>query len=140
MPYRMSEFWSASSPDCEQPLHPKAIEGLDLFNRRSFFEAHESLEAAWREDATPIRELYRGILQAAVVYLHITRGNYPGALKVFQRSQKWLVPWPERCRGIEVGQLRRDLETAILQVQKLGPKRLSAFDPALLKPVLYEKR
>ncbi|MGD0609929.1 MAG: DUF309 domain-containing protein [Anaerolineales bacterium] len=136
----MSDLTSAVPMDCQKPLHPKAIEGLDLFNRQSYFQAHESLETAWREDTTPIRELYRGILQAAVVYLHITRGNYPGAIKVYQRSQKWLTPWPERCRGIEVGQLRRDLEKAILQVQKLGPKRLSDFDLSLLKPVLYEKQ
>jgi predicted metal-dependent hydrolase len=139
MPQSMSDLTFAGSTDCERPLHPKAIEGLDLFNRRSYFEAHESLEAAWREDPTPIRDLYRGILQVAVVYLHIARGNFPGAIKVYQRSQKWLTPWPERCRGIEVGQLRRDLETAILQVQKLGPERLAAFNPSLLKPVLYEK-
>lgn len=139
MPHRMSDLTPTGLMDCHQPLHPRAIEGLDLFNRRSYFEAHESLEAAWKEDMTPIRNLYRGILQAAVVYLHITRGNFPGAIKVYQRSQKWLTPWPERCRGIEVGQLRRDLETAILQVQQLGPERMSAFNPSLLKPVLYEK-
>jgi len=134
MPHRMTEL-----RNCQQPLHPKVIEGLELFNRRSYFEAHESLEAAWKEEATSIRDLYRGILQAAVVYLHITHCNFPGAVKVYQRSQKWLTRWPETCRGIQVGQLQRDLQAAMLQVERLGPERLSAFDPTLLKPVLYEK-
>jgi predicted metal-dependent hydrolase len=139
MPGKMPDFSSPGRWDCERPLHPQAVEGLELFNRGLYFEAHEALEAAWREEAAPIRELYRGILQAAVVYLHITRANFPGAVKVYARCQKWLAPWPEKCRGVDVGQLRRDLQAAILQVEKLGPQRLAAFDPALLKPVAYEK-
>jgi predicted metal-dependent hydrolase len=139
MPGKMSDLASAARLDCHGPLHPKAVEGLDLFNRGLYFEAHEALEAAWREEVSPIRELYRGILQAAVVYLHITRANLPGALKVYARSQKWLAPWPDRCRGIEVGQLRRDLEQAIQQVEALDPQRLSALDPSFFKPVVYAK-
>jgi uncharacterized protein len=109
--------------DCEGPLHPKAIEGLELFNNGHYWKAHEALEAAWRVEKGPIRELYRGILQAGVVYLHITRRNFAGAVKVYQRSQKWLTLWPETCRGISVGQLQRDLTRAIREVQALGPDR-----------------
>ncbi|GEM_PF-6647224 len=64
-------------------LHPKVWEGLRLFNAGHYFEAHEALEAAWNEDLRPIRELYRGLLQAAVTYLHIQRGNYAGACKMY---------------------------------------------------------
>jgi predicted metal-dependent hydrolase len=123
---------------CRGELHPRAIDGLLLFNERKFFEAHEALEDAWRSEHGPIRELYRGILQAAVVYLHITRHNYAGAIKVYGRSQKWLVPWPDLCRGINVLQLRRDLDEAVAEVRRLGPDRLSAFDVALIKPVAFE--
>jgi uncharacterized protein len=128
-----------TSSDCNAPLHPKAIEGLELFNRGRYFEAHEALEAAWRQETGPIRELYRGILQAGVVYLHITRQNFSGAIKVYQRSQKWLALWPENCRGISVGQLQLDLAGAILAMQRLGPDRLAEFDLSLLKPIIYGK-
>jgi predicted metal-dependent hydrolase len=124
-------------PGCEGPLLQKAVEGLELFNRGQYWRAHEALEAAWRAETSPIRELYRGVLQAGVVYLHITRRNYAGAMKVYKRSQKWLTLWPETCRGIKVGQLQRDLERAILEVQTLGPDRLAEFDLSLLKPVVY---
>jgi predicted metal-dependent hydrolase len=126
-------------PDCTGPLHPKAIEGIELFNRRHYFEAHEALEAAWREETGPVRELYRGTLQVAVVYLHITRKNYAGALKVYHRSQKWLNLWSETCRGVAVGQLRRDLDAAILELQTLGPGRVAEFDLSLLKPVIWNQ-
>ncbi len=124
--------------DCVGPLHPKAIEGLLLINEGKYFEAHEELEAAWREEKSKVRELYQGILQAAVTYLHITRGNYSGAIKVYGHSVRWLKDWPETCRGVGVGQLRRDLDAAIAEAQSLGEDRLSEFDRALLKPVHYK--
>jgi len=123
---------------CDAPLHPQAAEGLRLFNAGEYFEAHEALEDAWNDDKGKVRELYRGILQIAVVYLHITRNNYQGALKVYARSQKWLTDWPEVCRGIEVGRLRRDAEAAINEVKRLGEERIAEFDRSLLKPVVWD--
>jgi predicted metal-dependent hydrolase len=118
---------------CNAPLHPQALEGLHLFNAGRYFEAHEALEAAWNEEKGKVRDLYRGILQIAVVYLHITRLNYKGALKVYARSQKWLKDWPDICRGIYVEELRRNAEAVITEVQRLGAERLSEFDRSMLK-------
>jgi predicted metal-dependent hydrolase len=125
------------SSDCLAPLHFKAKEGIELFNHGHFFEAHEALEAAWREETGPVRNLYRGILQVAVVYLHITRRNYPGAFKVYLRCRKWLQPWPETCRGVAVGQLRRDLEAAVSVLQSLGPEHIADFNRQLFKPIHF---
>ena len=108
-----------------------------MFNQGYYFEAHEALEAAWRVERSPLRDLYRGILQAGVVYLHIVNHNYPGAIKVYQRCRKWLQPWPETCRGIQVGQLRRDLEDDILVLQELGPGQIASFDRTILKPIHF---
>ena len=124
---------------CNSPLHPQAVEGLRLFNAGEYFEAHEALEAAWNEEKGPVRDLYRGILQIAVVYLHITRRNYQGAIKVYGRSQKWLKGWPNVCRGIQVEELRRNAEAVITEVQRLGEVRISEFDRSLLKQVRWEE-
>ncbi len=121
--------------ECEEPLHPRARLGIQLLNAGRYFEAHEELEEAWREEPGKIRQLYQGILEAAVTYLHITRGNYAGAVKVYGRSMRWLKDWPETCRGVEVGQLRRDLADAIFEMQRLGESQIAQFDQSLLKPV-----
>src|SRR5918996_979409 len=121
----MTEF---INDPCNAPLHPRAAEGLRLFNAGEYFEAHEALEDAWNAEEGSVRELYRGILQIAVVYLHITRRNYNGAVKVYGRSQKWLKDWPELCRGIQVGELRKDAEAVMMEVNRLGPERLAEFD------------
>jgi len=121
--------------DCDGSLHERARAGIALFNEGHYFEAHEELELAWKQEKGKVRELYQGILEAGVTYLHITRGNYPGAVKVYKRSMRWLKDWPENCRGVDVGQLRRDLEAAIMEVQRLGPGGINGFDHAMLKPV-----
>ncbi|HLO29323.1 MAG TPA: DUF309 domain-containing protein [Anaerolineales bacterium] len=130
---------SRSDP-CNALPHPQAVEGLRLFNAGKYFEAHEALEEAWKEEKGAVRELYRGILQIAVVYLHITRRNYNGAVKVYGRSQRWLKDWPEICRGIEVGKLRRDAQAVMTEVGKLGLEKISEFDRSLLKPVQWHEQ
>jgi len=135
----MSDLTQAGPSDCQAPLHLRAVEGLELFNRGQYWRAHEALEAAWREETGPVRELYRGILQVAVVYLHVTRRNYAGATKVYKRCLRWLDPWPDTCRGVAVGRLRQDLEMVIQKVNELGPENLKSFDLSLLKPVSYAR-
>ena len=125
--------------DCDGPLHPRARQGLSLFNQGRYFEAHEELEAAWKDEKGDIRRLYQGILEAGVTYLHITRGNYAGAVKVYGRSMKWLKVWPEICRGVNVGQLRKDLEMVMVEVHRLGEAGLTEFDRSLLKPVVWKE-
>jgi uncharacterized protein len=128
---------TVKSSDCVGDIHPSAIKGMELFNTGEYWLAHEELEAAWKEESGAVRELYRAILQTAVIYLHITRANYRGAIKVYGRVQKWITPWPDVCRGIEIGQLRQDLEIVIAEVKRLGPDRLISFDRSLFKPVRW---
>lgn len=125
--------------ECNGELHPKALEGLWLFNQRKFFEAHEELETAWREETGEIRNLYRGILQIAVTYLHITRRNYDGAIKVYGRSQKWLKDWAEICRGIQVERLRVDAKLALQELERLGKENIAQFDVAFFRPIQWSE-
>ena len=128
-----------SLDDCNAPLHPRAVEGLRLFNEGKYFKAHEALEEAWLDEKGKVRDLYRGILQVGVAYLHITRGNYDGAVKVYKRSQRWLKDWADTCRGIHVEELRRDSEEAINEVMRLGKVRIGEFAATRLKPVRWDE-
>ena len=109
-----------------------------LFNRGEFFEAHEALEDAWRDEQGEIRDLYQGILQIAVTYLHITRGNYIGAVKVYNRSQKRLAKWPDVCQGVDVKQLLDDARLVMDEVVRLGKENIAEFDRSLFRPIVFE--
>ena len=121
--------------DCQGVLHPMAIHGISLFNRGEYWKAHEALELAWLDEKGNIRNLYRGILKVGVMYLHIERGNYRGALKLYRRSQRWLAPFTGICRGVNIEKLRADVEIAIHEVRRLGPDKMELFDRSLLWPV-----
>lgn len=118
-------------------LHPQAIKGIRSFNAGQYFEAHEELETAWREETGEIRDLYRGILQIAVSYYHIQRGNYAGAVEMHRRAQKWLAKWNDVVLGIDVAQLRLDFDAAIGELTRLGAENMSQFDTALLKKITF---
>lgn len=129
-----------SIESCNGDLHPKAVEGIRLFNAGEFFEAHEELETAWRDETGEVRELYRGILQVAVAYLHITRGNYEGAVKVYGRSLKWTQGWSDVCRGINLKRLRDDAEAAINELERLGKEKIGEFDRSFFKPIQWNEK
>jgi uncharacterized protein len=126
--------------DCLGNLHPKAIEGMKLFNEGKFFEAHEELETAWKEEPGSVRDLYRGILQIAVAYLHITRGNYDGALKVYGRSLKWTQDWSDICRGINVKKFREDADVVMQEVMRLGKEGIRNFDTSIFKLIEWNEK
>lgn len=123
--------------DCQGTIHPKAILGIELFNQRKYWLAHEALEAAWLGESGQIRHLYRGILQIAVTYYHIQKKNYRGAVKVYHRSKRWVDPFPDQCRGLNLGQLRADVEMVIGELQKLGPDQIGEFNINLLRPLQW---
>jgi hypothetical protein len=123
--------------ECSEQLHARARAGIRLFNQGRYFEAHEELEAAWRDEKGKIRELYQGMLEAGVTYLHLQRGNLAGAEKVYGRSIRWLRPWPEVCRGVHIGQLRRDLEAAVTEATRLGADGLRPLTRGSFKPVVW---
>jgi len=124
---------------CEKDLPHLAKRGLQEFNRGEYFKAHDSLELAWMEDQSAGRDLYRALLQVAVAYYQIERENYNGAAKMFLRMRKWFTPLPDTCRGINIQQLRLDVDAVHSALNELGPEGIEEFDLGLLKPVEYKE-
>ncbi len=60
-------------------IDPRFQPAVVLFNRRSWYEAHDAFEEIWHETAGSDRRLLQGILQIAVAHVHLERGNLRGA-------------------------------------------------------------
>ncbi len=130
---------AALGVECDQAPPELVLRGLHEFNTREFYECHETLEAAWKAERGPVRELYRVILQVGLAYYQIERGNFYGAQKMFLRTLQWFGPLPERCQGIDVAQLRADATAARTHLESLGASRIAEFDRTLLKPIRYQQ-
>lgn len=127
----------ALAVSCAEPLAELAREGIALFNQGEYYKCHDALEEAWKQDKSPARELYRGILQAGIAYFQIQRGNYRGAMKMLLRLRQWLDPLPPVCRGVNIAKLRQNAAEVQAILTELGPERLDAFDSAVIQPIEF---
>lgn len=121
---------------CAKPPAPELLHGIEQFNRREYFECHETLEALWNAEPAPIRTLYKGVLQVGVGCYHLLRHNYRGAVLKLQTGADYLEPFAPRCMGIEIGQLIADARGLRDALIALGPARTGDVDPALL-PIVH---
>jgi predicted metal-dependent hydrolase len=51
-----------------------------LFNDQEFYTCHDVLEDIWNDAPMHDRDFYKGILQIAVGFYHLQRGNLRGAM------------------------------------------------------------
>jgi uncharacterized protein len=58
----------------------------DLLDRGLAFNAHEVLEAAWKNGPVGERTLWQGLAQLAVGITHVQRGNIKGACALLDRA------------------------------------------------------
>ncbi|MFC6011870.1 DUF309 domain-containing protein [Nocardia lasii] len=66
------------------------------------FNAHEVLEAAWKNGAVAERMLWQGLAQYAVGLTHIQRGNAKGAATLLRRASERLGSYPANAQHHEV--------------------------------------
>lgn len=128
---------AALAESCAEPLAELAEEGITLFNQGEYYKCHDALEEAWKQDQSPTRDLYRGILQVGIAVYQIERGNYRGAVKMLLRVRQWLEPLPHVCRGVNIARLRDNAAQIQAIVTELGEERLGEFDTAVVQPIEY---
>jgi uncharacterized protein len=63
----------------------------DLLDRGLAFNAHEVLEAAWKNGPADEKTLWQSIAQLAVGITHVQRGNVKGAVTVLHRASASLA-------------------------------------------------
>ena len=112
--------------------HPEEyLEFFRLFNEGEYYDAHEVLEDLWVIEVQPLKDYYKGLIQAAAAILHWERGNLSGARKLYQRSRDVLSPYPDFYEGFALGAFRDDMEALF------GPL---LDDTTTLAPVLDKER
>ena len=65
-------------------------EGVDLFNRRAFFEAHEAWEAIWRTNPGEPAYFLHGLIQIAAGFVKLQRGEPKGAAALLAKGARKL--------------------------------------------------
>ena len=97
-------------------------QGIELFNEEEFFECHEIIEDLWLATQDEYKDLYKGVIQAAVALHHLGRGNLKGAQKVYGTSRKYLQKYVPEALGLNVEKLLSDMNICFEQNQSFIPK------------------
>ena len=113
---------------CDDPPAPELLRAIEQFNAGEVFEQHETLELLWRATATPVRDLYHGILQVGVGFHHWRRGNFHGASVLLEEGIARLEPFAPSCQTIDVARLIADARRARAKLLALGESRMGEDD------------
>ncbi len=67
----------------------------------NYWEAHESLEALWREHAYPLRLFHYALIKVAVGLLHMERRSAPPAERQLAQAALYLEPFTPAFAGLD---------------------------------------
>jgi hypothetical protein len=91
--------------------------GIVQFNEQRFFECHETLEKVWFKQQDPEKELLQGLIQLAVAYHHMLKGNQKGALRLLNRGLPRVRKYEPQALGLGLSDLCRTVESNVEQLQ-----------------------
>ena len=108
--------------------------GVSQFNKREFFECHETLEKIWLRQEGGTKELLQGLIQIAVGYHHMLNGNSKGALKLLNRGLARVAKHRPAALGLALSDLCEGVQTTLAQLEQNPELRI---DPSLIPRVRF---
>jgi uncharacterized protein len=80
-------------------------DGVARFNRGEFFECHEILEAAWLDASGEEKIFLQGLIQLAVSFYHLRRGNFTGSGRLLRAALEKLSGAMGAAHAVELREL-----------------------------------
>jgi hypothetical protein len=106
--------------------------GIDLYNAGHYWNAHEAWEQVWLDSERELRGFYQGLIQVTAAFVHVTRNEFPGAIRLLDAGIEKLQRYPASYLGVRLESLLIDAKAARSQLWSLGEKRIAEFDRALI--------
>lgn len=117
---------------CHESPSGALLQAFGEFNRRDWFECHETLEDLWIGTEGEMRYFYQGILQLAVALHHWRNGNFRGADLLLAGGVEYLQRVQPVCQRIDVAGLIAATARFREALNALGPERMQALDESLI--------
>ena len=96
-------------------------DGIQLFNEREFFEAHEVWEDIWHMAYGLKHKFYQGMIQCAVALEHYARSNPRGVISLYESYQTKFVGIPPVFMGLDVTRFLAEMREALRPVVEANP-------------------
>ena len=110
------------------------LQGIELFNRGEFFEAHEEMEEAMNALAGDADwDFYLGLLRAAVAHHKLSQGRVDSTALHLRAALKFLAPYPDRHQRLKLRELRLALSARLARLERGQGASLAEFPPPRLE-------
>jgi hypothetical protein len=86
---------------------PRFLQGVEHFNRRDFYAAHDPWESLWLERFGEEKDFLQGLILCAVALHHYGRRNFNGARSRFRLALEKLEKYPEAYWGVDLKKFLR---------------------------------
>jgi predicted metal-dependent hydrolase len=118
--------------ECNEAPPGQLLQAIREFNRREWFECHETVEDLWIGEVGEVRNFYQGLIQIAVALHHWRNGNFGGAVSLLKGGAGYLRTVADSCQWVDVAALIDDSNRMRAALEELGKERMDSLDPALL--------
>jgi predicted metal-dependent hydrolase len=118
-------------------FHESLAKGIDLFNRREFYEAHEAWEEGWIDELSDSRVLLQGLIQVAAGFFKLQCAAPIGTVKLLELGLAKLRPFVGRSLGVDLDRLLPEVERWHGQAVQLVAEKRADFDPSLFPKIAY---
>ena len=95
----------------------KFKDGVDLFNKRKFFEAHEIWEKLWL-NAKEEKKFLQGLIFIAGGYHHYQNKNIKGAELFLEKGCEYLSNYPDKYMGINIQKISSDTKNNLKKIKR----------------------
>ena len=113
------------------------LKGIDSFNNKSFYDAHESWELLWTEYALQDALFVQGLIQLSVAFFHITNLNLVGSKNLFNKCLPKLKKFPSNHRDLNLSDIIDSAEESLKMVSNID--KVSQFDWELAPRIVIKK-
>ena len=95
------------------------FDGLQAYEEKDFFEAHELWEELWSEYYLDDKTFIQGLIQLAVSFVHLGNGNLNGAKSLMKKSGDKFSSYSGLHRGINIDKLKQQIVIIINEYGQL---------------------
>jgi hypothetical protein len=118
-------------------FHQSLAQGIALFNRREFYEAHEAWEAGWIDELSDARLLLQGLIQIAAGFYKLQCASPTGTVKLLELGLAKLRPFVGSSMGVDLESLLPLVEDWLSHARQLVAENRADFDPSQLPKIGY---
>ena len=104
--------------------------GVDAYNSKSFYDAHEYWEDLWSEYKLPDAKFIQGLIQLSVGYFHISNLNINGARGLLNKCIPKLSEYAPMYRNIDIDGILKAIDHTLKYIDKNN--NLKEFDWGLV--------